>query len=137
MDYRVNPRVSISFTESDFKLTDIIKILSTPPSQRTQAAIKMLIQQTESLSIFNQMTEEQEEQMFKECCQVLRYKYIPMGFFVFNTGDKGDYFYLILDGLVSISMPNENKDLEQVCFLGPGGTFGELALIKDQPRLAS
>ena len=137
MDYRVNPRVSISFTESDFKLSHIIKILSTPPSQRTQAAIKILIQQTESLSIFNQMTEEQEEQMFKECCQVLRYKFIPMGFFVFNTGDKGDYFYLILDGLVSISIQNDDKDLEQVCLLGPGGTFGELALIKDQPRLAS
>jgi CRP-like cAMP-binding protein len=115
----------------------MIKILNTPPSQRTQGSIKILIQQTESLSIFNQMTEERDEQMFKECCTVLRYKFIPKGFVVFNSGDKGDFFYLILDGQVSISMKNENEELESVCFLGPGGTFGELALIKDQPRLAT
>lgn len=137
MDYHINPRLSASFAESDFKLPEIIRILNTPPSQRSSSAINLLVQHTKSLSLFTQLSENRSERLSKECCQVLMHKFIPAGFIVFSSGDKGEFFYLVLDGQVQISIINENKQLEQICLLGPGGSFGELALIRDQPRLAT
>lgn len=137
MDYSINPRLSATFTESDFKLPEVIRILNTPPSQRSLASINLLVQHTKSLSLFTQLSEDRSDKFSKECCQILMHKFIPMGFTVFSTGDKGEFFYLILEGQVQISIINDDKKLEQICILGPGGSFGELALIRDQPRLAT
>ena len=137
MDYSYNPRVSISLSEPDFKIQEIIKILNTPPHQRSQASIKTLQYHTESISLFRQGTEEHDEQSFKECCQALRYQYYPAGSTVFNIGEKGEYFYIILEGEVSLSVMNDRNILEEVCILNVGGSFGELALLRDQPRSAT
>ena len=137
MDYSYSPRLSITLTEPDFKLQEIIKILNTAPNQRSQASIKILQYHTESISLFRQGSEEQDEQSFKECCQALRYQFYTISSIVFNLGEKGEYFYIILEGEVSLSVNNDQGMLEEVCRLGVGGSFGELALLRDQPRSAT
>ena len=57
MDYSYSPRLSITLTEPDFKLQEIIKILNTAPNQRSQASIKILQYHTESISLFRQGSE--------------------------------------------------------------------------------
>jgi MFS family permease len=51
---------------------------------------------------------------------------------LFAQGDTGDRFYVIRDGTVEISI-----DGKVVTHLGPGEFFGEIALLRDEPRSAS
>ncbi|MGH8245148.1 MAG: cyclic nucleotide-binding domain-containing protein [Gammaproteobacteria bacterium] len=57
---------------------------------------------------------------------------MPAGARVFEQGDRGDRFYVVATGLVDIL-----KDSRQVAQIGPGGYFGEIALLSDVPRQAS
>ena len=54
------------------------------------------------------------------------------GDLVIKQGDPGDAFYIILDGSARV-----NRDGNHVGTLNPGEYFGELALLKRQPRAAS
>lgn len=61
---------------------------------------------------------------------------------VFEYGSKGEKFYIIIEGKVAVLVPatkEKDEDLKfvKVLELTSGNSFGELALIKDQPRAAS
>jgi CRP/FNR family cyclic AMP-dependent transcriptional regulator len=51
---------------------------------------------------------------------------------IMKEGDKGMFAYVVLEGVVAISI--EGKIVEKV---GPGGIFGELALVNQKPRVAT
>ncbi len=51
---------------------------------------------------------------------------------VFSVGDPGDVMYAVRDGEVEVIV--QDKVVEVV---GPGGVFGEMALIDKQPRSAT
>ena len=66
------------------------------------------------------------------------------GEYIFHYGDEGATFYVILEGQVGIEMPFNLEDEEfvpdtlvEVSALGQGHAFGELSLLKEQPRSAS
>jgi hypothetical protein len=64
----------------------------------------------------------------------------PKGRAVFNEGDSGDQFYIIVSGQVKISVSSDEKGrriTKEVNRLGPGGYFGEIALVRDVPRSAT
>jgi CRP-like cAMP-binding protein len=56
---------------------------------------------------------------------------------VFEEGDKGDKFYLILDGAIRISRFVPGMGEEALAVLRPGAYFGEMSLIDDEPRSAT
>ena len=56
----------------------------------------------------------------------------PAGQFVFKAGDPGESMYIVTAGEVQIL--TGSTVLETA---GPGSIFGELALIDDEPRIAS
>ena len=77
----------------------------------------------------------------------MRYETKWKGDYVFQYGDNPDKFYVVLSGLVGVMIPtigdakagsvearskiaNEVKIFSEVAEIGPGGSFGELALIK-------
>jgi CRP/FNR family transcriptional regulator, cyclic AMP receptor protein len=56
----------------------------------------------------------------------------PAGQEIFHEGDRGDHMFAVVKGAVAISIAG--KTVETV---GAGGVFGEMALVEDQPRVAT
>jgi CRP-like cAMP-binding protein len=56
---------------------------------------------------------------------------------VFNEGEPGDKFYLVIEGAVRISRMVPGMGEEALAVLRPGAYFGEMSLIDDAPRSAT
>jgi CRP/FNR family transcriptional regulator, cyclic AMP receptor protein len=65
-------------------------------------------------------------EIFRTAENTLRFE---AGAAIFSEGDTGDRLYVVREGTVALSSGGEL--LEEV---GPGGVFGELALIDSSPR---
>jgi CRP/FNR family transcriptional regulator, cyclic AMP receptor protein len=57
---------------------------------------------------------------------------VPAGTVLVEEGQPGSEFYLILDGEASVG-----RNGRTMATIGPGGSFGELALLTDLPRNAT
>ena len=60
----------------------------------------------------------------------------PSGHVLFQEGDAGDRLYVIVEGKTRISRRVPGMGEEALAVLGPGSSFGEMALIDDVPRSA-
>ena len=58
------------------------------------------------------------------------------GTILFAEGDTGDAAYIVESGRVSVFKTVKGRRIT-LGEIGPGGIFGEMALIDDQPRMAS
>jgi CPA1 family monovalent cation:H+ antiporter len=88
-----------------------------------QAAIEML----KATSLFSGLDDTELEKIGATG----EYRSYKAGENVVSKGETGDNFYLIVDGVFEV-----RRKGEQVGRLTKGDFFGEVALIKDQPRSA-
>ena len=56
---------------------------------------------------------------------------------IFHRDDPGSILYVIVSGLVKISLQNEEGSEVTLALFGPGDFFGEMALLDDLPRSAT
>ncbi len=68
------------------------------------------------------------------CVQPIQF---PSGREIFRKGDKGDALYLIERGQVSILAGDKKGRASTLAQLGPGNSFGEMALLTGEPRSAT
>ncbi len=66
---------------------------------------------------------------------VLRRGDVPKDAYVFHGGDVGRSFFLVVAGLIRISLTRHGRDVV-LTELGPGDYFGELSVIDGHPRSA-
>ena len=62
---------------------------------------------------------------------------LPTGARIFQRGDASDALYVVLDGQVAIALPSPTGGAPQrLVSFAPGAVFGEVGLLRDQPRSA-
>jgi len=63
---------------------------------------------------------------------------VHAGNVIIRQGDAGDYFYMIDQGIALVMRnPDNDEDSIEMAELNPGASFGEAALISDNPRNAT
>lgn len=81
-----------------------------------------------SIEMFRPLSEAVLERLARNAGEAV----FPVGSLIIRQGEPGDVFYAIADGQVRITV-----DDSEVARYGPGGYFGEIALLRDVPRQAS
>ena len=68
----------------------------------------------------------------------LRPRRFRRGETVFHAGDPGDALFIVAEGQVKITLPaDDGSEPAILTTIGPGGFFGELALLDGAPRSAT
>ena len=68
----------------------------------------------------------------------LRVRRFRRGETIFHAGDPGDALFIVADGQVKITVPSDDgAEPAILTTIGPGGFFGELALLDGAPRSAT
>lgn len=83
--------------------------------------------------LFKKLTDEE----LKHILNIATAKSFKKDEIIFNEGDKGDAFYVVLKGSIRISTFVPNVGEEALAILKKGNYFGEMALIDNAPRSAS
>ncbi|OAL02135.1 camp-dependent protein kinase-like protein regulatory subunit [Phaeosphaeriaceae sp. SRC1lsM3a] len=139
-NYNTNRRTSVSAESLNPASADNESF--TPPfHQKTQDQLSRLKSAVSGNFLFSHLDDDQSSQVLG----ALHEKPIPSkDIKVIQQGDVGDYFYVVEKGSFDIYV-NKSGKLEagadglggKVGTVGPGGSFGELALMYNAPRAAT
>ncbi|CDW78470.1 UNKNOWN [Stylonychia lemnae] len=85
----------------------IISILKQSPEFRNEQDLKTLVPLVKDIKFFKEKKIKQRDLV--DICQRLKYEYIAANKSAIQYGEYGDKFYIILEGLVSVWIPDSNK----------------------------
>lgn len=92
------------------------------------AASEQVVARLRSVAIFAPLTPPVLERLASHAQLIV----VPGGDLVIREGDVGDRFYVVDEGAVEATVRGRPMRV-----LGPGGGFGEIALLRDTPRTAT
>ena len=139
-NYNLHRRTSVS-AESLTPTSASQDSWSPPFHQKPREQLERLRKAVSTNFLFAHLAEEQSSQVLG----ALQERTIPKaGIKVITQGDVGDYFYVVESGSCDVHV-NPSGKLEpgpdgmgnKVTTVGPGGSFGELALMYNAPRAAT
>jgi cAMP-dependent protein kinase regulator len=108
------------------------------PARPHPPAIESRRSTAEQLSNITDRLVFEEAQIFKTVVdREMEVSVFSAGMEVFHQGDAPDSFYVIESGEAVVLRTNESRDEERLATLGPGDIFGELGLLRRQPRSAT
>jgi transcriptional regulator with AAA-type ATPase domain/ferredoxin len=84
-------------------------------------------------SLFNNLPPE----LITKIAGVAEYQALPKGRTIIHQGDQGDSFYQIISGSARVFRISEDGVDVTLNIMGPGESFGEMALLTGEPRSAS
>ena len=109
------------------------RVLSKPAKERTTKALQFLLNFTKGIKFFTELGEEAHYQ----CCLHMTYNFTSAGEVLFHQGDLGAEFFVVLSGRCGVLISDEGGNFSEVLTYQTGDSFGELALMKNQPRAAT
>lgn len=137
MTARLSLQILSSDDPANFSLQNIVTLLKIPSSRRQSSQIRTLQILTAQISFFSAHSE-LSDLLHYQSCQSMTYEYFERKQVVFNSGDIGDKFFIILAGKVEVSiLLNDQRRFVAVATLEDGQSFGELALLNEIPRNAT
>jgi CRP-like cAMP-binding protein len=112
----------------------------TPPMYRKPKDIDIIANYVKDIKVFKDF-QSNEEQMY-ELCKNLTLKSLAENKVLFEQGDKGDSYFIILEGNVEIfvKVGDEKTGMDtrkKVAILKKGDAFGDLSLLYGAPRNAT
>ncbi|CAJ1368211.1 unnamed protein product [Effrenium voratum] len=119
------------------------------PDLRSEENVNDILEFVRDVKFFEALTSLQQRTL----CKMMSLETFEPRVNIFEVGDVGDKYYIILSGSVSVQVPSlnapcpngihegrctcKNRPLETTVFLAKGSGFGELALQEDKPRSAT
>ena len=95
-----------TFTVLPEKTQEMIKTLSKPSKKRTSDELNSLINLVSEIAFFKERDIKAKDYTY--IVQSLQYELFRKNETIFNYGDIGDKFYLILSGHISVRIPSPN-----------------------------
>jgi CRP/FNR family transcriptional regulator, cyclic AMP receptor protein len=86
-----------------------------------------------SVPIFSELTEAD----FQSLAKVANRRRYPKDSVVFFENEQGDFFFMILDGRIKVTILGDDGREVILSLLGSGDFFGEMALLDNEPRSAT
>ena len=77
------------------------------------------------------------EKTIARIASVARWFTLPGGTLLFEKGDTSDAVYLLLSGMLGVSVPDADGAERVVARIGPGELVGEMGCVSGQPRAAT
>ncbi|KAK3280420.1 hypothetical protein CYMTET_11735 [Cymbomonas tetramitiformis] len=133
---------------NDFRTLHLKRIrvlMQIPPGERTAEDVAKLSESTTTIChFFRTLPAEMQEAI----CKCMRLELFAKQDVLFLQGDQGDKFYVLLSGKVEVLINEPGKKMERhsanplqhsnlVITLASGDAFGEIALMRSEPRNAS
>ena len=130
----------------------MIYILKKNPLTREPEELNFLKNVFSYIPFFQHFQKDFNEETYLLLIRKLRYEYGKKERKIFNYGDMGRKFYIILSGGVYVLVPknqpetkkdnNDNQNISEIEYwrvneLKTGDSFGEIALLNSVPRTAS
>lgn len=84
-------------------------------------------------SVFRALPQEKRD----EITQALETRSVAPGTIIFRQGDPGDRFYIVNSGKIRVFRRDKDGMETDLSILGPGDSFGEMALLTGEPRSAN
>ncbi|MBF0488734.1 MAG: cyclic nucleotide-binding domain-containing protein [Nitrospirae bacterium] len=114
-----------------FQMTDVQKAIS-DATRSEYSVVAETYAKIRQLDFFSFMTDEDIVKLLR-MSKLRRYKKDEL---IFDEGQPGDRFYVIVDGSISIYKQLESGKIERLAELKKGECFGEMALLEDSTRSA-
>jgi hypothetical protein len=93
--------------DSHIRNSSIISVLEKPVDERTQDEVDLLVVLIKNLEFFK--TREIKDKYYPEIVACFKIEKHKSESIVFNKGDQGNRFYVIIKGTVSVLIPNKMK----------------------------
>jgi ATP-binding cassette, subfamily B, bacterial len=77
------------------------------------------------------------DDLLAELAELFANERIPASRAVIQQGDAGDRFYLVVRGRLAVTLHKDSGEDELVAVLQDGDHFGEIALLRKAPRVAT
>lgn len=109
-----------------------------PPLQPPTAAPQPPPSRVEKLDSASDRLVWEETEVFRSIVdREMEVRVFPADAEVFRQGDKPDAFYIIESGEVVVLQTGQTGGQEKLATLGPGDVFGEVGILRRQPRSAT
>jgi ATP-binding cassette, subfamily B, bacterial len=94
---------------------------------------QVTVERLKGFPIFSSLTDEQLE----DVAGFMMSESVPADRVVVQEGDPGEYFYIIVRGIVDVTKRIDDETVVRVATLEGGDYFGEVSLLRNEPRTAT